>query len=156
MALTKKDLEDIVKGYKVDLANINTKLDTLLHENAELKKMVTAKDEEIEGLKQHINNLEQHNRAWSVRVMGLPLSPTEEKSSALVRDKLYKNVILPILEGAVAEGDLPQVPKSAETVIEMAHPLRAKDGAIKPSSPASSHGRSGLWSFGTRRPMHRR
>jgi hypothetical protein len=132
MALTKKDLEDIVKGYKVDLANINTKLDTLLHENAELKKMVTAKDEEIEGLKLHINNLEQHNRAWSVRIMGLPLSPTEEKSSALVRDKLYKSVILPILEGAVTEGDLPQAPKSAETVIEMAHPLRAKDGAIKP------------------------
>jgi len=132
MALTKKDLEDIVKGYKVDLANINSKLDTLLNENAELKKMVTAKDEEIEGLKLHINNLEQHNRAWSVRVMGLPLSPTEEKSSTMVRDKLYKNVILPILEGAVAEGDLHQVPKNADAVLEMAHPLRAKDGAIKP------------------------
>jgi hypothetical protein len=132
MALTKKDLEDIVKSYKVDLANINSKLDTLLSENAELKKMVTARDEEIEGLKLHINNLEQHNRAWSVRIMGLPLSPAEEKSSALVRDKVYKNVILPILEGAVAEGDLQQVPKSADLVLEMAHPLRAKEGSVKP------------------------
>ncbi len=132
MALTKKDLEDIVKGYKVDLANINSKLDTLLNENAELKKMVAAKDEEIEGLKLHVNNLEQHNRAWSVRAMGLPLTLAEEKSSALVRDKLYKDVILPILEGAVVEGDLHQVPKSAEAVLEMAHPLRAKDGAVKP------------------------
>jgi hypothetical protein len=42
MSLTKKDLEDIVKSYKVDLANINSKLDTLLSENADLKKMVAA------------------------------------------------------------------------------------------------------------------
>jgi hypothetical protein len=129
MALTKKDLEDIVKGYKVDLASINSKLDTLISENMELKKMVAAKDEEIEGLKRHINSLEQHNRAWSVRIMGLPLTPTEEKSSVLVRDKVFKSVILPILEGAAAEGDLQQVPKRAE---EVAHPNRAKDGAIKP------------------------
>jgi hypothetical protein len=132
MALTKKDLEDIVKGYKVDLANINSKLDTLISENMELKKMVAARDEEIEGLKLHINNLEQHNRAWSVRIMGLPLTSTEEKSSVLVRDKVFKSVILPILEGAAAEGDLQQVPKRAEEVLEMAHPLRAKEGAIKP------------------------
>jgi hypothetical protein len=132
MALTKKDLEDIVKGYKVDLANINSKLDTLITENAELKKMVAARDEEIEGLKLHINSLEQHNRAWSVRIMGLPLSPTEEKSSVLVREKVYKSVILPILKGAAAAGDLQQIPKRAEEVLEMAHPLRAKDGAIKP------------------------
>jgi hypothetical protein len=132
MALTKKDLEDIVKGYKVDLANINSKLDTLISENADLKKMVAARDEEIEGLKLHINHLEQHNRAWSIRIMGLPLSPTEEKSSVLVREKVYKSVILPILEGAASAGDLQQVPKRADEVLEMAHPLRAKDGATKP------------------------
>jgi hypothetical protein len=132
MSLTKKDLEDIVKSYKVDLASINTKLDTLLTENAALKKMVAARDEEIEGLKLHINGLEQHNRSWSVRIMGLPLSAAEEKSSSLVQEKVYNNVILPILEEAVKEGDIQQVPSNASAVIEMAHPLRAKDGAIKP------------------------
>jgi hypothetical protein len=132
MSLTKKDLEDIVKSYKVDLASINTKLDTLLTENAALKKMVAARDEEIEGLKLHINGLEQHNRSWSVRIMGLPLSAAEEKSSSLVKEKVYNDVILPILEGAVKEGDIQQVPSNASAVIEMAHPLRAKDGAIKP------------------------
>ncbi len=40
MSLTKKDPEDIVKGYKVDLATSNSKLDTLLAENVQLKKMV--------------------------------------------------------------------------------------------------------------------
>jgi hypothetical protein len=132
MSLTKKDLEDIVKSYKVDLANINSKLDTLLTENAELKKMVTARDNEIAALKLHINGLEQHNRAWSVRIMGLPLTPAEEKSSTAVRDKIYKEVVLPILAGAVAEGDLKEAPRNADSVIEMAHPLRAKEGAVKP------------------------
>jgi hypothetical protein len=132
MSLTKKDLEDLVKGYKVDLANINAKLDTLLTENAALKKMVADRDEEIEGLKLHVNELEQHNRSWSVRVLGLPLTAAEEKSSLLVREKVYDAVFRPILEGAVREGDLQQVPSKANEVIEMAHPLRAKDGAIKP------------------------
>jgi hypothetical protein len=132
MSLTKKDLEDLVKSYKVDLANINTKLDTLLTENATLKKMVTARDEEIEGLKLRINGLEQYNRSWSIRIMGLPLTSAEEKSSTLVKEKIYKDVILPILEGAAKEGDIQQVPSNASAVIEMAHPLRAKDGVIKP------------------------
>jgi hypothetical protein len=123
MSLTKKDLEDLVKGYKVDLANINTKLDTLLSENAALKKLVAARDEEIEGLKLHVNELEQHNRLWSVRILGLPLTPTEEKSSLLVRDKVFSNIIHPIMEGAVSEGDLQQVPLKANDIIEMAHPL---------------------------------
>jgi hypothetical protein len=132
MSLTKKDLEDIVRGYKVDLSNINAKLDTLLAENTSLKKMIAARDEEIQGLKLHINSLEQHNRSWSVRIMGLPLSSDEEKSSSIVKEKIYKNVILPILEGAAKEGDLQLVPSNASDVIEMAHPLRAKDGTIKP------------------------
>jgi hypothetical protein len=132
MSLTKKDLEDLVKGYKVDLANINTKLDTLLTENAALKKLVADRDQEIEGLKLHVNELEQHNRSWSVRILGLPLTTAEEKSSLLVREKVYDAVLRPILEGAVQEGDLQQVPSKANEVIEMAHPLRAKDGAIKP------------------------
>jgi hypothetical protein len=132
MSLTKKDLEDIVKGYKVDLASINNKLDTLITENAALKKLVLDRDEEIAALKLQLNNLEQHNRAWSVRVLGLPLTATEEKSSTLVKEKLYKTVIFPILEGAVAEGDLREAPQSADSVLEMAHPLRAKEGAVKP------------------------
>jgi hypothetical protein len=132
MSLTKKDLEDIVKSYKVDLSNINSKLDTLLAENAALKQMVTARDEEIIGLKLHINGLEQHNRSWSVRIMGLPLSPEEEKSSTLVKEKVFKNVIYPILEGAAKEGDITKAPTSAGDIIEMAHPLRAKEGSVKP------------------------
>jgi hypothetical protein len=132
MSLTKKDLEDIVKSYKVDLAAINNKLDTLLTENAALKKLVSSKDEEIAALKVQLNGVEQHNRSWSVRVLGLPLTPAEEKSSVLIREKLFKNVLLPIFEGAAKEGDLREIPKNADSVLEMAHPLRSKEGTTKP------------------------
>ncbi len=132
MSLTKKDLEDIVKSYKADLANINKKLDTLLEENTQLKKLVADRDDEIAALKLQMNSLEQHNRSWSIRVMGLPLTAAEEKSSTLTKEKLYQSVVLPILQGAVAEGDLREVPPNGDSILEMAHPLRAREGAVKP------------------------
>jgi hypothetical protein len=149
MALTKKDLEDLVKSYKSELGSINsrlenviglpekfTKLESLIDkvsaENKELRKIITDRDAEILALKAHVNSLEQHNRSWSVRVMGLPLTSEEEKSSSLVKRKLFSSVIQPILEGAAKEGDLPTVPSNPDLIIEMAHTLRAKEGSPKP------------------------
>jgi hypothetical protein len=86
MSLTKKDLEDAVKSYKMDLTIINAKLDTLLVENTQLKKMVTDGDEKVLALKLQLNGLEQHNLACNVHMMGLPLTAAEEKSSALARE----------------------------------------------------------------------
>jgi hypothetical protein len=149
MALTKKDLEDLVKSYKSELGSINSRLENVIglpekfvkleslidkvsSENKELRKIITERDAEILSLKAHVNSLEQHNRSWSIRVMGLPLSNEEEKSSSLVKKKLFSSVIQPILAGAVTEGDLPVVPSDSDLVIEMAHPLRAKEGSVKP------------------------
>ncbi len=132
MSLTKKDLEDAVKSYKMDLTIINAKLDTLLAENTQLKKMVTDRDEKVSALKLQLNGLEQHNRACSVHMMGLPLTAAEEKSSALAREKLYRDVVLPIFKGFVAEGDLREAQPNADRVLEMAHPLWAQEGAVKP------------------------
>ncbi len=149
MALTKKDLEDLVKSYKSELGSINSRLENVIglpekfvkleslidkvsSENKELCKIITERDAEILSLKAHVNSLEQHNRSWSIRVMGLPLSNEEEKSSSLVKKKLFSSVIQPILAGAVTEGDLPVVPSDPDLVIEMAHPLRAKEGSVKP------------------------
>ncbi len=64
--------------------------------------------------------------------MGLPLSSEEEKSSILVKKKLFSAVIQPILAGAAREGDLPEIPSDPNLIIEMAHTLRAKEGAAKP------------------------
>jgi FtsZ-binding cell division protein ZapB len=132
MSLTKKDLEELVKSLRGNIAEINKKLDEMKDENRELKKLVVDRDNEILSLRTQLNALEQHHRSWSIRVMNLPLSPDEEKSTKLIKAKLFNDVLLPIFEGAVAAGDLSEVPASADSVIELAHTLRAKEGAIKP------------------------
>jgi hypothetical protein len=63
---------------------------------------------------------------------GPPLSADEERSSKLVKKKLFESVLRPILEGAVAEGDLDSMPSLADSLLEMAHALPAKEGAVKP------------------------
>jgi hypothetical protein len=139
MSLSKKDLEDIIKSLKGELTTINnkltkmeTQLDTIMAENKELKSLVAERDSEILSLRSQLNVIEQYNRSWSVRIVGLPLTPEEETSADAVKKKVFTNVLLPILEGAVAAGDLAEVPTTADRVLERAHVLRAKEGAVKP------------------------
>jgi hypothetical protein len=99
--------------------------------NAELRAQLGDRDVEVHALKRQLNSVEQHNRSWSIRVMGLPVSAEEEKSSSLVKQQLYNSLLKPILEGAVAEGDLAVVPE-VDSLLEMAHVLPAKEGATKP------------------------
>jgi hypothetical protein len=139
MALSKKDLEEIVKSLKGELSTITTKLtkmetqlDNIQAENKALKTMVAERDTEIFSLRTHINTLEQYNRSWSVRVMGMPLTQDEERNPDSVKKKIFDNVLRPILEGATAAGDLHEVPPHANAVLERAHVLRAKEGTTKP------------------------
>jgi hypothetical protein len=148
MSLSKKDLEELVKTMQADYSAINnklTKLDSLANGVADLKKLLAVanakntellttlreRDAEIHSLKRQLNSVEQHNRSWSIRVMGLPLTAEEEKSSSRVKQQLYYTLLKPILEGAVAEGDLAAVP-GVDDLLEMAHVLPAKEGATKP------------------------
>jgi hypothetical protein len=64
--------------------------------------------------------------------MGLSLSTDEEKKPDLVKQKIYIAVLFPILQSAVAAGDLQEVLPNANSVLERAHMLPAKEGAIKP------------------------
>jgi hypothetical protein len=139
MALSKKDLEEIVKSLRGEFSTITAKLtkmeaqlDAIAAENKELKSMVSDRDAEIRSLKLHLNTIEQYNRSWSVRIMGLPLSAEEERCPVTVKNKIYSNILLPIFEGAVAAGDLREVPPDANSVLERAHVLRAKEGTTKP------------------------
>lgn len=133
---------------QADYAAINSKLsklDSLTTDVADLKKLLAAsdaknvelltmlkeRDSEIHALKRQLNSVEQHNRSWSIRVMGLPLTADDEKSSSRVKQQLYNSLLKPILEGAVAEGELAVVP-GVDSLLEMAHVLPAKEGATKP------------------------
>jgi hypothetical protein len=114
-----------------DVADLKKLLADSEARNAELHTQLKERDADVHALKRQLNSVEQHNRAWSVRVMGLPITADEEKSSSLVKQQLYNNLLKPILEGAVAEGDLTVVPP-VDALLEMAHVLPAKEGVTKP------------------------
>ena len=89
------------------------------------------KDSQINSLLLKTNSLEQYNRSWSIRVNGLAISSEEEKDSFLVKQKVYDNLLLPILTAAVDNGDLHSVPR-VDDLLEAAHILPARDNKAKP------------------------
>jgi hypothetical protein len=146
---TKKQLEDIIAGLNSKLDCMKNQLDGLQplitkvtnleqllksanESNAELVKALEFKDKQLDGLTVKLNSLEQYNRSWSIRVHGLPLTTSRETDSTYVKEQLYDRVLLPILQGAVEEGDLSDIPP-VERLIEHAHilPTREKD-KVKP------------------------
>jgi hypothetical protein len=121
----------LVEELPAQIAELKAMLETSRKEAADLRKTLQNKDSEIASLKLHCNNLEQYNRSWSVRIHGMAVSSEVEKSSKLMKEKVYNSLLLPILSGAVASGDLESIP-SVNAVIETAHVLPAKAGKVKP------------------------
>ena len=147
-ALTKKQLEDVVTGLnqRLDgllvkitaleslpdrLARLEAMLEASNAENAGLRAALAAKDESINFLQLKTNSLEQYNRSWSIRINGLAVTSEEEKDSSLVKKKVFDHLLRPILQGAVVQGDLSDVPP-VEQVLEAAHVLPARDARTKP------------------------
>ena len=148
-ALTKKQLEDVVTGLNQRLDGLLSKISALetmparltrleamleasTAENTSLRQSLEAKDKAIDGMLLKMNSLEQYNRSWSIRINGLAVTSEEEKDSSLVKRKVYEHLLLPILQGAVEQGDLTDVPP-VERVLEAAHVLpAARDAKTKP------------------------
>ena len=140
---TKKQLEDIVAGLNVKLDAMQKSLsgleglpgkveglETLLKEanekRAELANSLEAMNKDMQAMKLKLNNLEQHNRSWSIRVHGIQLCEEEEIDSRTVKERIYDSVIRPILDGAVEMGELPVLPSASE-LLEHAHVLPTRD-----------------------------
>ncbi len=114
-----KKLTDKVTGLELMVTEANK-------ENAKLQEDLAERDRTIESLKDQLNDATQYQRQWSIRVIGLPLSEQEKNNNFAVKQSLYRNLLLPILEGAVSAGNIPSVPPP-DQLIERAH--------ILPSSP---------------------
>ncbi len=142
-AYTKKQLEDIVANLNVKLdtmqksltaleglpgkvTNLETLLKTANEKQAELVKSLESMDRDMRTLRLKLNGLEQHNRSWSIRVNGVQLNEEEEADIKAVKERVYNNILKPILDGAVEMGDLPELPP-ASAVLEHAHVLPSRD-----------------------------
>ena len=127
-----------MKAMDAKMASLEAKLLGVLEENKCLKVDIKAKDKVIEdlgtgysNLVSRCNDLEQYNRAWSVRIFNIPLTEEEERDGTATRDKAYDLAFLPILQGALESGEISSIP-SAEDLLEVAHVLPGKPGTAKP------------------------
>ena len=119
-------LVDKVQKLTDNVSNLEKTIKELKDENAMLKKDLADRDSTIDALQTQLNDAQQHNRQWSIRVLGLQVPDSDRNNNIRVKQHLYRQVLLPILEGAATKGDIDSIP-SCDQLIERAH--------ILPSSP---------------------
>jgi uncharacterized protein YoxC len=94
-----------VELIETEVKNIKTLVVSLTEENKELRQEIKKKDEQLDNMQTAVNdleiklnNLEQHHRGWSARVINVPISQEEESDPGVVIKKVYKLALLPILK----------------------------------------------------------
>ena len=119
-------LVDSIKKLTDKVTSLENSVAEAQRENSQLMDDLAERDRTIDSLKDQLNETQQYQRQWSIRVIGLQIPETDKNNNFAVRNILYRSLLAPILEGAVATGDIPSVPQ-VDHLIERAH--------ILPSSP---------------------
>ena len=134
---SKKTVEDMFASMSAQLDALTTipadikRLENLVlelkSENNTIKMELQERDKEIVSLKNHLNTVDQYNRSWSVRIFNITVPENIATNNFKVARLVYDTVILPILQGAVQHGDIPEVPP-CDQLIERAHILPGAGG----------------------------
>jgi outer membrane murein-binding lipoprotein Lpp len=95
---------EMLCGLLPKVEEINTKIQSLATENAALRQDIADRDAKIDQLTSHVNKLDQASRSTSLRILGLPITPTTPSSA--VPEIVYKEVIIPCIEAAIASGEI--------------------------------------------------
>jgi hypothetical protein len=85
-----------------DLRKENT---AFREEVAEVRAACKAKDKVISNLTEQVNRLDQAARSNTLRIVGLPITPTS--SPADISNIVFRDVILPVVRAAKENDDLP-------------------------------------------------
>ena len=86
---------------------------------------------ELAKLRNSLNEREQYARSWSMRILNIPVHKDQETDTRYVMQAVYDNLLLPILEGAKGNGDIPHIP-DCDSLLETAHILPGKGDGFKP------------------------
>ena len=120
-----EDLDATVKENKDEIKSLMKRTKALETQN-------TQKENKIKELTDEINDTQQHQRNFSIRIKGLHV-PKEYKDEEFLK-YVYTQAIQPSLEFAKLKGEISQVPEY-DKVIEHGHVLPSR------SSPAGSRPR---------------
>jgi hypothetical protein len=103
------ELNNKITSLTEEVRKNNSTLTQVKKENAQLKETVQQQADEILELRNEINDRELHARSWSIRVINLPIPAGQETDNRAVMDTVYKELVVPILEGARANGEKPVI-----------------------------------------------
>ena len=115
-------LEGLLEGHKKEVKGLKDEIE-------ELKKTLADRDKELYSCKERQNEQEQYVRGWSIRILNLAIPEAEASEPEKVMNHVHNRLLLPIFRGAKERGLLHSIP-SAEAVLETAHILPAKEGAV--------------------------
>ena len=114
-----------LKGLATRLTTIESLLKDTQAENTKLKEDLLCSAQENSRLQAKLNKLEQYNRSWSIRVLGMSIPSEDETDPEKVMQHLYDRLLKPILEGAVRKGLMSSIPP-VDAILETAHVLPDK------------------------------
>jgi hypothetical protein len=124
------EMNEKLSALVEEIQSLTATIKAVKRENEGLKVQLNNQADEIAHLKNELNERELYSRSWSVRFLNIQLPPGQETDTRVVMDALYRQIIKPILEGALAKKEITSIP-SCESLLETAHILPGK-GPNKP------------------------
>jgi DNA repair exonuclease SbcCD ATPase subunit len=124
------EMNEKLSAMMEKIESLTATIRTVKKDNEDLKQTVLNQADLISHLQNELNEKELYSRSWSVRFLNVQLPPGQETDTRVVMDALYRQVIRPILEGALAKQEITTIP-SCDNLLETAHILPGK-GPNKP------------------------
>jgi len=108
------------------MMSLNSLLTQVTTENQQLKTALEEKERQVLALERKMNNQEQYQRSWSIRILNLPIPADQDSSNTdVVMRTVFSKVLEPIFQGAVQKKLLPGIP-AYTSILETAHILPSK------------------------------
>ena len=117
-------LETTIKELKTEITTLREGMSAVITDN-------NNKEETINQLKDQLNRCDQTIRSSSLRIVGLPISASTQPSE--IPSLVYKHIIRPCMEAAIAKGDLPPTAfPTSHFLIENSFSIPTKKGTSTP------------------------
>jgi len=108
------------------MMSLNSLLTQVTTKNQQLKTALEEKERQVLALERKMNNQEQYQRSWSIRILNLPIPADQDSSNTdVVMRTVFSKVLEPIFQGAVQKKLLPGIP-AYTSILETAHILPSK------------------------------